>query len=122
VSLNEDKDYLQAEVNYFEDEDLAPAPTELREQALTHYRALRELPAAPERSEPILTDPQLSFQLAQTLPDLDFLNTLLRQRSETRRLKQLNTYLAEYIPRQRTIERIKTLAPTNGFGGRPVGL
>jgi hypothetical protein len=56
------------------------------------------------------------------LPDLDFLNALLRHRSETERLKQLNQYLALYIPRQRTVERMKELAPTNGHGGKPAGL
>ena len=47
---------------------------------------------------------------------------LLRQRSENVRLKELNQYLAAYVPRQRTIERMKELAPTNGFGGKPAGL
>jgi Lon protease-like protein len=122
LSLNDDKDYLQAEVNFFEDDDLDQPPEDLRVQALTHYQALVALPSARERGDPILTDPQLSFQLAQSLPDLDFLNILLRQRSETRRLKQLNTYLAEYIPRQRNIERIKALVPNNGFGGKPAGV
>jgi len=37
-------------------------------------------------------------------------------------LKNLNHYLEAYIPRQRTIERVKELAPTNGFGGKPAGL
>jgi hypothetical protein len=69
-----------------------------------------------------MADPQLSFQLAHSLPDLDFLSSLLRHRSETARLKQLNQYMALYIPRQRVLERMKELAPTNGFGGRPTGL
>jgi len=34
----------------------------------------------------------------------------------------LNRFLAEYIPRQRVIERMRQLAPTNGFGGKPAGL
>ncbi|MBZ5728168.1 MAG: LON peptidase substrate-binding domain-containing protein [Acidobacteriia bacterium] len=121
-ALNDDKDYLQAEVSYFDDEDSEPAPAEVRDQALSNYRSLSELPAPERRGEADLADPQLSFQLAQGLPDLDFLNMLLRHRSETTRLKQLNQYLAEYIPRQRTIERMKELAPTNGFGGKPAGL
>src|SRR4051794_38054610 len=41
--LNEEKEYLQAEVSYFDDEDTETAPTELRAQALTHYEALNEL-------------------------------------------------------------------------------
>jgi hypothetical protein len=61
-----------------------------------------------------MEDRQLSFQLAQFLPDVDFLSTLLRDRSESTRLKQLIRYLAAYVPRQRQIERAKVLAPRNG--------
>jgi len=122
LSLNQEKDYLQGEVNFFDDEDFEATPAELRDQALSHYRAMSGLSATHERGEPNLADPQLSFQLAQSLPDLDFLNALLRHRSETLRLKQLNRFLADYIPRQRTIERMRQLAPTNGFGGKPAGV
>lgn len=122
VGLNEEKDYLQGEVNFFDDDDLSVAPPELREQALTHYRALNALSSSRDHTEPNLSDPQLSFQLAQAVPDLDFLNALLRHRSEAGRLKQLNHFLSEYVPRQRTIERMRQLAPTNGCGGKPAGL
>jgi hypothetical protein len=80
------------------------------------------LPGSSPRPDPDLADRQLSFQLAHHLPDLDFLNSLLRHRSETERLKQLTHYLAQYIPRQRTVERMKELAPTNGHGATPAGL
>jgi Lon protease-like protein len=122
ASLNEEKAYLQGEVNFFDDEDFAPAPEDVREEALERYKAFDALPASNERQEPDLADPQLSFQLALAVPDLDFLNGLLRQRSETARLKTLSAFLAEYVPKQRTIERMKSLAPTNGFGGKPAGL
>jgi Lon protease-like protein len=122
VALNEEKDYLQGEVNFFDDDDFTAAPAELREQVLSRYRALSALSASRDHGEPNLSDPQLSFQLAQAVPDLDFLNALLRHRSETGRLKQLNHFLGEYIPRQRTVERMRQLAPTNGCGGKPVGL
>lgn len=121
-SLNEEKDYLQAEVSYFDDEDSDTPSPELRDQAVTNYQTLMGLPGANPRPDPDLADRQLSFQLAHHLPDLDFLGALLRYRSETERLKQLNQYLAEYIPRQRTVERMKELAPTNGHGGKPAGL
>lgn len=119
--LNEDESYLQAEVEFFDDDDVEPAPPELRARALTNFKALREIGGAEER-EADLEDPQLSFQLAQSLPDLDFLHALLRQRSERDRLKQLSEYLEQYIPRQRTIERMKAIAPTNGFGGKHAGV
>jgi Lon protease-like protein len=122
VGLSEEKAYLQAEVSFFDDDEPAPAPAGLRELALSNYRDLSGLAASQGRGEPDLEDPQLSFQLAQALPDLDFLYALMACRSETSRLKDLNHYLAEYIPRQRRIERVKHLAPTNGFGGGPAGL
>ena len=121
LSLNEEKDYLQAEVNFFDDDDTSLPADELRARALLNYQALITLPGV-EVKETNLEDPQLSFQLAKHLPDLDFLTTLLRHRSETERLKQLNQYLAAYIPKLRTVERIKGLAPTNGHGGKPAGL
>jgi len=122
LALNEEKDYLQGEVSYFDDDDLSQPPAELRDRALDQYKQLSALAASREDALPDLEDPQLSFQLAQAVPDLDFLNALLRQRSESTRLQQLNHFLAEYIPRQRTIERMKDLAPTNGFGHKPAGL
>jgi ATP-dependent Lon protease len=122
TGLNEDKSYLQGEVTFFDDEDFAPPPEELRQQAVEQYRELNALPASREHLAPDLADRQLSFQLAQAVPDVDFLSGLLRQRSETGRLKALSTFLADYIPRQRTIERMKVLAPTNGFGGKPAGM
>jgi Lon protease-like protein len=120
--LNEEKDYLQAEVSYFDDEDLALAPVEEREKAIRQYRALNELGAVRNHSEPDMEDPQLSFQLAQAVPDLDFLSLLLRRRSETERLKELNHFLSGYLPKQKAIERMRELAPTNGFGHKPEGL
>jgi len=122
VALNEEKDYLQGEVTFFDDDDFAPVPAELREQALTRYRELNALSDAGASGDPNLEDPQVSFQLARGLPDLGFLNSLLRLRSEAGRLKQLTQYLSDYIPRQRAVERMRELAPRNGFGGKPAGL
>jgi Lon protease-like protein len=118
VSLDEELDYLRADVRYFDDEDQALPEPELRKKVLRHFRLLKKLGSSQSRGEPDLQDPQLSFQLAQILPDLDFLCTLLQQRSEVSRLKQLNQYLAEYIPRQRAITHVQGVAPTNGFGGK----
>jgi Lon protease-like protein len=122
ASLNEEKNYLQGEVQFFDDEDFTPPAEDLRAAALAQYQALNALPVSREHLEPDLADPQVSFQIAQAVPDLDFLNGLLRQRSETARLKALTAFLEEYVPKQRTIERMKKLSPTNGFGGKPAGL
>ena len=120
-TINEEKDYLQGEVSFFDDDDFTPTPAELRDQVLGQYRALVDLGNS-NPTEPDLADAQLSFQLAQTVPDLDFLHRLLRERSETTRLRELSKFLSEYVPRQRAIERVKAIAPTNGFGHKPDGL
>jgi ATP-dependent Lon protease len=122
LSLNEEKEYLQGEVSFFDDDDFSTPSPELRDKALNQYQQLSSLESAKDEPEPDLNDPQVSFQLAQAVPDLDFLSGLLRQRSETRRLQQLSQFLNEYIPRQKAIERMKDLAPTNGFGRKPTGL
>ena len=121
-SLNEEKDFLQAQVQFFDDDDFSPTPAELREKVVAHYQALSRLGVLHEPEEPDLKDPQLSFQLAHAVPDLNFLSVLLRQRSESGRLTELNDYLSQYIPRQQAIERVKALAPTNGHGGKPAGV
>src|SRR5436305_481047 len=107
VRLSEEKEYLQAEVAYFDDEDPSPVPEDLRSEAVSYYRALSTLDIARGHSEPNLEDLQISFQLAQAIPDLDFLSMLLRERSEAARLQHFNRYLAEYLPRQKTIARMK---------------
>jgi Lon protease-like protein len=121
-SLDEEMEYLRANVNFFDDEEFDPTPPEVRAEALEQFRVLREMQSTQGRGEADLSDPQLSFQLAQTLPDVDFLSGLLRRRSESERLKELNRYLANYIPRQRTIQHVKSVAPKNGYGGKHLGI
>jgi len=80
------------------------------------------LASARGHSDPDLGDSQVSFQVAQAVPDLDFLSVILRDRSENGRLRQFNEYLASYLPKQSAIERMKELAPRNGHGPKPAGL
>ena len=122
VTLNEEKEYLRGEVQFFDDDEPGPRRSKCSTRALTQYKGLLEIGDAHPYAAADLKDPQLSFQLAQAIQDLDFLSLLLRNRSEPNRLKELNEFLSEYIPRQRQIVRIKQLAPMNGFGGKPAGL
>ena len=122
VGLNEDKDYLRGEVEFFDDDDPGPAPADLQEKALVQYRDLVETGEWRTATDPELSDPQLSFQLAQAVQDLDFLNVLLRNRSEAQRLKQLTDYLARQVPRLREASRMRRLAPLNGHGTAPSGM
>ena len=124
VMLDEEQEYLRGEVQYFDDDDEGEtAPLIEQHAALTQYKKLLESGVLqPPTPEPNLDDPQLSFQLAQGLPDLDFLSTLLRTRSEAQRLRELSEFLSQFIPRQRHISRIRQVAPRNGFGGKPAGI
>jgi Lon protease-like protein len=117
VMLNQEKPYLRGEVAYFDDDEPDPAPTDVRTEALRLYQSWMEFE---EKSphEAVLSDAQLSFQLAQGIQDLDFLHFLLRTRSETVRLKKVAEFLAEYVPRQRMTASMKKLAPLNGHGTR----
>jgi Lon protease-like protein len=115
--LNEQMSFLRAEVQYFDDEEPEPAPPGMQKTALEQYRNLVELGESRPYGEADLDDPQLSFQLAQNIQDLDFLHMLLRNRSETGRLKEVAEFLERYVPRQRQVLRARAVAPLNGYGG-----
>lgn len=119
--LDQEQEYLRAEVNFFDDTDETATPPALQTEVLTLYKELVEL-AGPGNADPNLEDPQLSFQLAQSLTDLDFLVVLLGTRSEETRLRELQQYLTRHLPRLRQTMRMRTVAPNNGFGGKPNGL
>ena len=53
--------------------------------ALACYELLREQEQS-ERRAPVTDDPQLSFKIAEKVPDLSFRQTLLAMRSEAERI------------------------------------
>ena len=114
VLLNEEKSYLRAEVQFFEDEDLDQAPEQLRVLAIAGFNRLREVEEAQVLGTPNPDDPQLSFKLAQLVPDLSFRQVLLNVRSETQRLKQFIEYLPAHVARKRRVSHVQKVAPLNG--------
>ncbi len=120
--INQDKAYLRAEVEFFDDDEPGPASLELQREVLRQYKKLVETGASEGYSDPNLSDPQLSFQLAQAVRDTDFQAVLLRSRSEADRLKQLISFLNPYVLRVKQTTRMKHLAPLNGYGAKPAGL
>lgn len=113
VSLNEDKDYLQAKVQYFEDTPDIPDEA-LRSEAVERFRTARHMTGQALAYEPNWNEPQLSFQLAQLFDDLDILQKLLDLQSEAERLKELVSYFPIHVLRWRHIEEMRRKAPTNG--------
>jgi Lon protease-like protein len=117
--LDEEKSYLRAEVQYFDDDDEPSVPVAVHQAALEQFRELLNIGELPAYIDPDLQDPQLSFQIAQSIDDVDFLHLLLRTRSESSRLKEVAEFLTRYIPQRRETMRMRMLAPLNGSGRRP---
>ncbi len=113
LELNDEKSYLRGSVEFFDDEDPGDTPPgDVRKRALAAHKALREF--EPSGPDPELKDPQLSFQLAQIIEDMDFRQKLLRLRSEAERLRELVRFCETYIPRRRVIAGLKRVQPLNG--------
>jgi ATP-dependent Lon protease len=130
-SLNQDKEYLRGEVDYYSDEDAESASPELRKQAVLALQRMREALSmvagaaeadAADAAEPPpdLDHPYLSFQLAEAVDDLDFRNVLQRSRSETERLRAFAGFTDEYVAKKQYAARMKNVAPLNGFGHKPL--
>ena len=122
VELNQQKAYLQGEVEFFDDDDTDLVPASLRQEAVRLYQAWVESRRGENQVDLDLTAAQLSFQLAQPLQDLAFQGMLLRDRSEGSRLRRLISYFGEQLPREKQSARMKHLAPMNGFGAKPADL
>lgn len=123
LSVNDAEECLRGEVDFFVDDDLRPAAADLRAKA---QRVCLDLHAAlgDDTPKPIAdpADSELSFRLAPVVNDLDFLDTILRTLSETRRLELIVETAPKYLERVQYVNRMKQATPTNGHGHKPKGL
>ena len=122
LSLDEEKSYLRATVEYFNDEEAGEVPLPLRRKAIAGYQRLRDIEKPSVIIEPSLEGPQLSFQLAQFIADLDKRQTVLSLRSEVERLEFLVNVLPDYILERERITLAKRVAPLNGNAKHVPGL
>jgi len=93
TSLDQEKTYLRAEVQYFNDEDASEVPADLKQKASSAYRRLATFEDV-EAMEPKFERTRISFQLAQLIEDLDKRQMVLGLRSEIERLE----YLVSIVP------------------------
>lgn len=119
LDLNNEKSYLRGAVTFFNDEETEPPPPELAGKAVAGYRQLRNFLGEGPPSEPEWNDPQLSFQLAQVISDVDFRQRLLMLRSEAERIRLLADFFPEHLSRQKYVSQVRQVAPLNGRGPRP---
>jgi Lon protease-like protein len=122
VSLDEEKSYLRAVVEYFNDEEASDVPAALRRKAIEAYQRLRDIEKPNVIIEPKLEGPQLSFQLAQFIADLDKRQTVLALRSETERLEFLVNILPDYTLQRERMMLAKRVAPLNGHPKHVAGV
>ncbi|MBV9302249.1 MAG: LON peptidase substrate-binding domain-containing protein [Acidobacteriaceae bacterium] len=122
LSLDEEKAYLRAAVEFFNDEEASDVPAGLRRKAIAAYERLREVEKPEIIIEPKLEGPQLSFQLAQFIADSDKRQTLLALRSEVERLEFLVNVLPDYTLQRERITLAKRVAPLNGHPKQVAGL
>ena len=122
LGLNQDRAFLQGEIEFFDDSETETIPEELKARAVRGYEELAGAGGGQEFAEPAMDDRQLSFQLAQSLQDLDLQSRLLSSRSELDRLRQLTQFLEQQIPRAKQTARMRELAPRNGFGHKIAGV
>lgn len=113
LELNHDRDFLQAEVTWFDDEEApAVANTEVANAIDLHKQLFQVLGHAAEVEE---NTASVSFYLANALPvDLDFKQALLEMKSETERLETLIEYYRATIPELEKTMRAREKAGGNG--------
>jgi Lon protease-like protein len=113
-SLEESRSFLEAEVDFFED-DGAMASREQRQQcAALHFETL-ELAGVEVVTMHISLDGPISFALASALPaDLGFKQQLLAVRSDAERTDRLREFYEAVLPRLRENARKSRPAAKNG--------
>lgn len=117
LSLDQTKPYLQAWVEFFDDEEAPPPESEQRKHVLDLSeritKALRS-PSLPDLSSTALP----SFVIAHTLPlDLAFKQQLLAKRTERERIEALAEHLEALLERVQKIQKTQQTARTNGHAG-----
>ncbi len=113
-SLDEEKPYLRAEVEYFDDEDVNEVPPELRQKANFALRELMQIERPEVPPDKIETLARLSFQIGQLVSDLDKRQTVLALRSEVERLEYLVRIVPDHITQRKFTAVAKRVGPQNG--------
>jgi len=113
LQLDHEREFVRAEVIFFDDEGGAPTQSEL-ERAQKLHEEMATLVAS-EQQLPTAESTAASFRLAAALPsDLDFKQALLAMRSEKERIVTLTEYYEAAIPKLRHMRAAQKRAGGNG--------
>jgi Lon protease-like protein len=113
LRLDQERNFLRGEVQYFEDEGSSPIAGEVAALLELHAQVISLLGA--DTQVPSADEPDLSFQLASVMPfDLDFKQTLLGMRSEKDRIHALLEYYRALLPNLKRAVQARKKAGGNG--------
>jgi Lon protease-like protein len=114
-SLDQEKSFLRAQVEFFNDDDASEVPLDLRQRATAAYRNLATAEnESNSPSDPAWENTRISFQLARYIDDFDKRQTVLSLRSEIERLEFLVRVIPEYLAKRERTALAKRVAPLNG--------
>jgi len=119
IMLDDERPFLRGSVEYFDDEEFSPCEDGVRRKVLEGFNEMIDLAIPQTYQQPELSDPQLSFQLAQSIPDLKLRQSLLATRSECERMQSIARFFEKWLPAQRLTAHMRSVAPLNGHGRAP---
>ena len=114
-SIDEEKEYLRAEVEYFADEDSTPPEKQVRAEAVQAWQKL-QTDVQSAGTPPDAGDPLLSFRIGAAIGDVEVQYDLLTVRSETERLRQIIKLTPRILERRIYVAKMQRAGPTNGKG------
>ena len=114
-SLDEEKAYLRAEVEFFNDVDVTEVPPDLRRKASAAFKVLASVDGDSHVGEPQWELSRMSFQLARFIDDFDKRQTVLTLRSEVERLEYLVRVIPEYVTQRERKALAKRVGPLTGI-------
>lgn len=117
LELFKDNPLLEACVDYLEDREGVPEPTQARELVAFYETCHTLIFADLPRDFTACPADELSFAVAAALPmDLLWKQQILELRSEAEREERLLTYLREWAPHLQKQDQMKSRAAGNGHG------
>lgn len=113
-TLESSRTYLEAQVDFFDDEE-EEAPKNLKEECVAMHFETLELAGVETPGISIDLDQPVSFLLASALPtDLEFKQQLLSFRSDAERTRRLHAFYLAVLPKLRAGATAKNTAAHNG--------
>ncbi|MBW4026429.1 MAG: ATP-dependent protease La domain-containing protein [Acidobacteria bacterium] len=113
--LDNSRSFLQAEVDFFDDDEGASSTRAQREECMALHFEVLELAGVEAQVLPLNLDCLISFQLAAALPsDLGFKQQLLGLRSDAERSRHLLDFYNAMLPKLRRGAQATKRAADNG--------